>query len=335
MLSHEIQHLVRISQRERATLAEPLHQRGLPHDVAAEAGFGHTGRDQEGLDPGKQLFVIDQVHTRAGISSLSDTQGHVSSFRESDAAEHLCHKDDMTDDAPTLYNLLMSIKPDGLSENAWASRAQVSRNFFQAVKKGARPRVDNLEKVIVAIGLTPAQFYNLEGARDVAPADASAPKAGLPFQRRDEPNDVPLVGTAQGSDFEVDEEGKITFVERMDLDLENVVDHVVRPASLAGRLEIYAITVIGDSMKDRYEDGDPAYVDPRRQPRPGDYVIVQLIKRDGDGEGRVATALLKQLVKKTSQYVELEQKNPPVTFTIPMRDVAHIHRVIPWREIIF
>lgn len=241
----------------------------------------------------------------------------------------------MVDETPRLYALLMSIKPDGLTENAWLSRAAVNRNFFQGVKNGKRPRSDLLEKVIIAAGLTPAQFYDLEGGRAAPPADDGTPKAGLPFQRRDEPKDVPLVGTAQGSDFEVEEDGKITFIERMDLDFENVVDYVRRPSSLAGRLDVYAITVIGDSMADKYEDGDPAYVDPRRQPRPGDFVVVQLISRDSEGEGRVTAALLKQLVRKTSKIVELKQSNPAVNFTISSSEIAHIHRVIPWREIVF
>jgi len=245
------------------------------------------------------------------------------------------HKDDMPEAVAPLYELLLSVQPEGLSENAWASRAQVSRNFFQAVKGGSRPRSDTLERVIVAAGLTPAQFYDLEGGKRRAPVDDGSPKVGLPFQRRNEPLDIPLMGTAQGSDLEIKDDGTITFVERMDLDMANVVEMLRRPASLAGRNDVYAITVIGNSMADRYEDGDPAYIDPRRQARPGEYVVVQLIKRDDDGEGRLCVALLKQLVRKTSTYVELRQTNPEVTFTIPMNEVHAIHRVIPWREIVF
>lgn len=241
----------------------------------------------------------------------------------------------MTEDLPQLYRSLLSIKPEGLTENAWASRAGVSRNFFQSVKNGKRPRSDTLEKVVAAVGFTPAQFYDLEGVKATAPIDDGSPKSGLPFQRRDEPQDIPLVGTAQGSDFEVEEDGRITFVERMDLDFENVVDYVRRPSSLANRKDVYAITVCGDSMADKYEDGDPAYIDPRRQPRPGDFVVLQLVKRDDDGEGRISSALLKKLVRKTSKEIELRQYNPEVNFTIPASEVAHIHRVIPWREIVF
>jgi SOS-response transcriptional repressor LexA len=246
----------------------------------------------------------------------------------------MCHKDDMANEA-RLYELLMSIKPEGLTENAWVSRAQVSRNFFQAVKNGSRPRSDTLEKVIIAAGLTPAQFYDLEGGKKAPPQDDGSPKRGLPFQRRDEPLDLPLMGTVQGSDMEVEADGKVTFVERMDLDMADTVEYLRRPSSLANRREVYAITVIGNSMADRFEDGDPAYVDPARQARNGDYVVVQLVRHDSDGDGRLHIALLKKLVRKTSTYIELYQKNPECTFTIPLKEVHAIHRVVPWREIVF
>lgn len=246
----------------------------------------------------------------------------------------VCHIDDMPGDM-SLYDLLLSIKPENLTENAWIKRADVSRNFFQAVKKGSRPRSDTLEKIIVAAGLTPAQFYDLEGGRKTAPKDDGTPKMGLPFQRRDEPLDLPLMGTVQGSDMEVEADGKIAFVERMDLDMSHTVEYLRRPSSLANRKEVYAITVIGNSMADRFEDGDPAYVDPARQPRNGDYVVVQLVRQEDDGEGRLHIALLKKLVRKTSTYVELYQKNPECTFTIPLNEVHAIHRVVPWREIVF
>ncbi len=241
----------------------------------------------------------------------------------------------MTDEGSPLYRLLMSIKSDNLTVTAWVKRANVNRNFFQSVKKGAKPLAENLEKVVQAIGYTPAQFYDLQGGQVTKPIDDGSPKRGLPFQRRDEPYDVPLVGTAQGSDFEVTEEGKVTFIERMDLDMENVIDHVRRPASLANRGDVYAITVVGDSMADRYRDGDPAYVDPKRQPRAGDYVVVQLLRRDESGEGRIKSALLKQFIRRTSSYTELCQANPPAQFAVPNDEIAHTHRVIPWSEIVF
>lgn len=240
----------------------------------------------------------------------------------------------MVSEAP-LYRLLMSIKPDGLTENAWLKRADVSRNFFQAVKAGSRPRSDTLEKVVMAAGYTPAQFYDLEGGKKRPPKDDGSAKSGLPFQRRDEPQDVPVMGTAQASDMEIETDGKVRFIERMDLNMSEPVEYVRRTGGLANMPRVYAIKVVGDSMSDRYEDGDPAYVDPSQRPSNGDYVVVQLVKHDEDGEGHLHIALLKQLVRKTTTYVELYQKKPESTFTIPLKEVHAIHRVVPWKDIVF
>jgi hypothetical protein len=242
----------------------------------------------------------------------------------------------MSDARPTYYDLLMSIKPDNLTPNAWLSRAGVNRSWWGDLRNGTVPKVDTLEKVLRAIDWTPAQFEDLKGSVGLRSQATGAPAPVLPFRGRNEPMDLPHYGTAQGSDLEVAEDGAIQFIERMDLDLGNVVEYLRRPPALAGRDDVYAISVIGNSVAPRYEDGDPAYVEARRQPRPGDYVVVQLLRRDDeDGDAKLHIALLKQLVRKTSTYVELAQSNPPLNFTIPLTEVHAIHRVKPWREIVF
>lgn len=242
----------------------------------------------------------------------------------------VCHR---ADGMPSTYDLLMSIKPEGLSVNAWASRAKVNRSFFHDLKKGSNPGTETLKKVLGAIDVTLAQFYDLEGAVRAAPLTGIKPDT-LPFQGAEEPLDVPLLGTAQGSDIKVGESGSVQFVERMDLNQHHIVDYVRRPAALLKRRDVYAITIVGESCAPRYEDGDPAYVDPKRQPRPGDFVVVQLKQMDGDEE-QLHIALVKQLVRRTSTYVELKQCNPEIQFTIPTAEIHAIHRIIPWKEIVF
>lgn len=237
----------------------------------------------------------------------------------------------MSDARPSLYDLLMAIKPDSLTSNAWASRAGVSRSFFTDVRNGTVPKTSTLEKVVKEAGLTLAQFYDLDGARAVAPITESRPAPELPFRGRGEPMDVPLVGTAQGSDLEILEDGSVRFIERMDLSIEAPVDYVRRPPALANRRDVYMITVIGNSVAPRYADGDPAYIDPKRQPQRGDYVVVQL--RGEDDGPRIA--LFKEFVRRTSTYIELAQSQPETSFQVPLQDVLAIHRVIPWKEIVF
>ena len=86
-------------------------------------------------------------------------------------------------------------------------------------------------------------------------------------------------------------------------------------------------------MAPRYEDGELAYVDPRRPPTRLDYVIVQLRMAVGDDE-RVTRVLAKRLIRNTATFYELEQFSPPAVFRVPKAMVAHIHRVMPLDELV-
>ena len=273
---------------------------------------------------------------REQIEACGTTAVEVPTFAQAAALAHKARK--VPETGPlSLYELLASVRPEGLSEHAWTSLAKVSRSWFHDIRKGAMPRTNTLEKVLGPIGMSLAQFYDLDRSAGRMPAPTPGQlheRAALPVRGAREPMDIPLLGTAQASDMEIGDDGKITFIERMDLNSLEVIDYLRRPPSLAGRQDVYAITVIGNSMLDRFEDGDPAYVDSKRQASPGDYVVVQL-RRVQDGEERLHIALLKQLVCRTSNYVELRQKHPEAVFTIPLSEVASVHRVIPWREVIF
>ena len=108
----------------------------------------------------------------------------------------------------------------------------------------------------------------------------------------------------------------------------------VQPCDLpVYRRDIFAIYFNDHTMEPRYEPGEVAYVDPKRTPRPRDYVIVQLRRPEGEDE-RIYTVLAKRLVKTTASTIELEQFNPPVTFQVDRKDVAHMHRIIPWEELV-
>src|SRR5205085_4484666 len=57
-----------------------------------------------------------------------------------------------------LYARLMAIRPKGLSFNAWALKAGVSRTFFNDVRKRGNARHDSLRKVLDAAGVSLADF---------------------------------------------------------------------------------------------------------------------------------------------------------------------------------
>jgi phage repressor protein C with HTH and peptisase S24 domain len=224
-----------------------------------------------------------------------------------------------------LYTLLSRLKPDNMSEAEWARKAGVSSSFFQDVKKGRRPRADNLEKVVEAIGMSPAQFYALEapvrtevegvglvGARDVHRAF---------FGEKPLPP-LPLYGSAMGGEYGDTDE----HIELTELQLHEVLDHLARPASMANDPEAYALTIVGDSMEPRFKPGERVAVSPRASLAIGDDVVVQLRGTNGEDD-RVQLVLIKELVRRGADYVELRQHNPPVTFRIPMNRVVSLHKV--------
>lgn len=148
---------------------------------------------------------------------------------------------------------------------------------------------------------------------------------------RGQPKDVPVYGSALAADLAFDTEGNgAREIEITNFEMGEVIAHVRRPPGLSDQRKVYAIFVSGSSMEPRYRPGDPVFVDPQRPPAIGDDVIVQLVSPDGTGE--IMTGLIKTMVKRSSHALELEQYSPAIRFSVPTERIAHIHRVIPWRE---
>lgn len=143
--------------------------------------------------------------------------------------------------------------------------------------------------------------------------------------------DIPVVGSAMGiKSFDPDHDIELT-----ELDMDEVLDHVRRPASLARDGEAYALTVIGNSMWPRFRPGRRIIVSPRAPVVIGDDVVVQLRPAAGEDLERVSLVLVKELVRRTDGYVELRQFNPDVTFRVDnarvvrdFRDRLLIHKVV-------
>lgn len=141
--------------------------------------------------------------------------------------------------------------------------------------------------------------------------------------------DVPVYGTAMGTyrDADQGEEIEQTFIDY------ETIDYFERPPAYAGKI-IYGFYIAGQSMEPRWDAGDPGYADPKRPPQIGDDVVVYLVRPDGnDGDGLEAV-LIKRLVRQSASFVELEQFNPPMVFTVDRKKVKAMHRVIPRRELL-
>lgn len=248
----------------------------------------------------------------------------------------LCDISDMQtpNDEPLLYRQLMAIKPEGWSPNQWLVESGVNRSFFTDLKKRGNANWSTIEKLVEAAGMTLAQFQALD-APEVDPESRRSEVASrrLPFRHEEELRDIPVLGTAMGADFEIGENGEMTFAEVTELFLNEEVDRVRRPRTLVGRKDVYALHIVGSSMEPRFEPGDPIYIDPRSTPRIGDDVAVYLRRPIGDDDEQVYSVLIKRLVRRTSTHIELRQFNPDLGFTVQTKAIARIERVIPFREL--
>lgn len=132
---------------------------------------------------------------------------------------------------------------------------------------------------------------------------------------------VPLIGSGMAiKAFDAE-----NHIEMIEVDMDQVLDHVARPASLARDGEAYALTIVGDSMWPRFRPGCRVIVSPRAPVSIGDDVIVQLRGLEGD---RISLVLVKELVRRTAAFVELRQFNPDKTFRVQAERVVKIHKVI-------
>lgn len=90
------------------------------------------------------------------------------------------------------------------------------------------------------------------------------------------------------------------------------IDWVPRPPPLLLARDAFAVYVVGSSMEPAYNQGDMAFVWPRKPARPGVDVILQATEEDG-----TPVALLKRLVGWNAKEWTVSQFNPPETFKLP------------------
>lgn len=228
-----------------------------------------------------------------------------------------------------LYGRLMAIKPEGLSRNAWAVKAGVSRAFWTDVRKRDNAQHDTLAKLLDAVGVSFADFEagQAQVRTEVRGTGMSPAEVRDAWAMPEPATRVPILGTAYGTELE-----ELDGIETTELMMSEVLDYVARPPSLANDEDAYAVTVIGDSQAPRFEAGEVAFVSPKAPVNPGDDVLVQLRDPEAQGDAnqlaeRVTMVLLKRLVRRTAKFVELRQFNPDKTFIVPMDRVRRIHRV--------
>lgn len=103
----------------------------------------------------------------------------------------------------------------------------------------------------------------------------------------------------------------------------NVLYEVMAPPVISHISGAYAVQIAGDSMSPRYEDGEVAFVDPKRRVRRGDYVIAQ-IQLEEHGP---LLAFVKRFVSRTDAELVLSQFNPQKELKFDGKCVVSVHYI--------
>jgi SOS-response transcriptional repressor LexA len=220
------------------------------------------------------------------------------------------------DDSP-IYRDLMRFRPEDLSPNAWAVKAGVSRTVWADMRRHGNPSRRTLEKLLQVAGSSLAEFEALRieseprGQSRIAKALAEPgavqwTPAGL--------SPLPLVTVGLAGEWGRTASG----IPLLAMDRNALIDRLPRPVGLAGDPAAYAITIVADSMWPRFRPGRRVAVSPASPVVVGDDVLLSLTE---------GNALLGELVRRPSQSLELRQFNPDVTFSIPSKEIAALHKI--------
>jgi hypothetical protein len=222
-----------------------------------------------------------------------------------------------------IYHDLMRFKPDGMTPNAWAMKAGVSRTVWADMRRHGNPSRRTLHKLLVAAGSSLAEF---EALRISGPRQADA-GAALALAERSaawgaaQLPPLPLVATATGGLWG----DPASRIELTELRIGEIIRRVPRPVSLASDHSAYAIALLGDSMWPRFRPGRPLVISPDTASVIGDDVLVKL---NGGNGSDAASVLVKELVRRNVSGLELRQFNPDVTFEVPSAQIAAIEKVV-------
>ncbi|KPH60370.1 helix-turn-helix domain-containing protein [Novosphingobium sp. ST904] len=225
----------------------------------------------------------------------------------------------------------LGINQEEMAERMGVSVAQISR--WESGKNGIPSQ--RIEAMVKAYGASVAELFDsaeIFEATGVPPSNATVVQyegaADVALRR-----DIPVYGTTLGAPEEFDG----SAIEQTMLNSGEIIGYLPRPTVLNGQKGAYGLYVQGSSMAPRHEDGETVFVqDVRfgRPPRIGDDVVVYLRDFQDENPDHASAVVVKRLVRRNSDFVELQQFNPPLSFKIEMTRVVRIDRVIPWGELL-
>lgn len=194
-------------------------------------------------------------------------------------------------------------------------QALINRLYKYTAGEVENPRGSALADIGKAIGLTEIELRApdaLTTRRDnTGENSAPAPNARLGsgvsgFAR------IPIRGQGMGG-----KDGALIFNGDVNM------GDVLAPPALANVSGAYAAYVVGDSMKERYRDGEIAYVHPFLPVKKGDGCVVQM-----DNEAGERVGFVKQFVSRDDKWVKVLQFNPKRVLRFPRSRVHSIHKIV-------
>lgn len=203
------------------------------------------------------------------------------------------------------------------SQAELAEASGVSQQLISQIERDVNESTRELPALARALGVRAADIdpaFRDDQVNEVRSADIPLPAV------RDLPRDIPVLGTAAGSDhargaFQLSAEA---------------VDYVRRPPALATSLTAYALYVEGDSMSPKFEPGDLIYVNPSRPARPGDFVVIEEMLGDGERRGFV-----KLYVKRSGSWHIVRQFNPEAELRFPAEERSvQVHKVLSLADLL-
>lgn len=220
----------------------------------------------------------------------------------------------MPEDGAELLEELMRFRPEGMTANAWAVRAGVSRTIWADLRRHGNPSRRTLSKLLEAAGSSLAEFEALRVGSAPPAAVLSGQLAETGRSWRAAPlAPLPLKCAEPAGIWARD-------IELIRIDCDRAVDRLPRPESLASDSHAYAITVVGESMWPRFRQGRRLAVSPSSPVVAGDDVLVFL----AGGEG----ALIGELLRQSAEGLRLRQFSPAAEFQLSANEVAQIHKVV-------
>ncbi|MFA5121494.1 S24 family peptidase [Zavarzinia sp.] len=193
----------------------------------------------------------------------------------------------------------------GLTQDQLAEAAGTVRSQIVKLERGERRlTVDWMLRLAKPLGCEPKDLLPPEEpATNALPASPWAlGPGGVPAR------DLPVCGAARGG-------ANALFV-----DQGQALEHVYRPAQLAGVANAFAVYAVGDSMEPKYQAGDLLFVNPNLPPVKGCFVVVELGAHE---------AYVKQFLRQSDDTLVLREFNPETRdLSFPVTRVKAIYRIV-------